>query len=214
MAMTMRTLIVTGFLCGSVCMAGAAPGQEMDDEARTVLKLFTTAFADQCYWGNESDFLSEPPARWTLEWQEEWSDRPQTLTLYQLYCFSGAYNVNHVYYTVSPDDLEGIQPVSFARPAFDVVYADPDDLESAVVSIDVSGMTASTILTNSEFDAQTGMLTSHALWRGIGDASSGGAWAFDKGQFVLKRFDVDASYDAEFNAIRITDYTQPVSVSP
>ena len=212
--MGVRGVVLAGLICTGVSAGGAAYAQEIDDEARMVLKLFTTAFADQCYWQDERDLLSEAPARWTLEWQEEWSDIARTLTLYQLYCFSGAYNVNHVYYVVSGDDMEGTHPVSFAQPAFDVVYDNPDDIESPVLSIDVTGMVAQTILTNSEFDPESGVLTSHALWRGIGDASSGGAWVFDKGQFVLKRFDVDASYDGEFNAMRIFDYTNPVSVAP
>jgi hypothetical protein len=82
---------------------------------------------------------------------------------------------------------------------FKVVRKKPDDFESAVVRIDVSGFTTRHSLSNSEFDAATNTLMATSYWRGLGDTFSTGRWTFEQGEFVLKQFDVDASYDAKVN---------------
>ena len=63
----------------------------------------------------------------------------------------------------------------------------------------MTGYGTQLLLTNSEFDPDSMTITSHALWRGLGDAFSAGTWTFDEGQFVLIRYEVDAQYDGEAN---------------
>lgn len=180
-------------------MSIQAQQAEDDVEAK-----FRAAFGDTCLFDDESStpeyFTNE---RWDLTWQEEYSDTPSTATLYQFFCFAGAYNINAIYYLET--ELEGAVPVSFAVPSYDVKYVD-DDFNAAVESINVRGFTSQYILTNSEFDPEAGEMQNYVLWRGIGDASEGGTWVFDRGNFVLKRYDVDASYDDEMNPERIVEF--------
>src|SRR5690606_71304 len=170
-------------------------------------KLHALAGGDLCNdeasaWANE-DFAS-----WELTYQPSWSDDApeETVTLVRLFCMAGAYNVTHAYYIKT--EFDGLRPLALAEPNYDVRYEN-DDFEGAVEGIDLKGMTATTTLVNSYFDEETQTLGSSSKWRGIGDASSEGTWIFDEGQFVLVKYDVDASYDGEINPETIFDYTSP-----
>ena len=186
-------------------LALPAVGQALDDEAKEVVKLFATAYGDECTWDSPDSALDNPPRRWPLSWALSYSDEIESATLYELYCFSGAYNSSYAYYLVPAEDYYPIQSLAFAEPEFEVVYEN-DDFEGAVEDIVIEGMTAKTLLINPVFDPDTGTLTEYAYWRGLGDASSVGVWRFDEGRFVLKTYDVDASYDGEVNPTRLVDY--------
>lgn len=188
------------FIGLSLAMSLAAPAlAQQDAEA-----VFRQTFGETCEL-EEDRGASEyfPNTSWELTWQEEYSDTPSSATLYQFFCFAGAYNVNLVYFIET--EIDGLRPVAFAVPQYDVTYVD-DDFEADVESIKVRGFTSLTMLTNPEFDPETLTMDNHALWRGLGDASSSGRWVFDKGSFVLKTYDVDASYDEEINPTRIVEY--------
>lgn len=185
-------------------ISATAPALAQQDIHDTLaFKHYTKAFGELCYWGEESAAAEYYPSeRWELTWQTEYSDTPDTATLYKFYCDAGAYNVNHIFYLET--DYGGPLPIGFATPSFDVRY-EKDDFEGAVLDIVVDGYSTQLQLTNSEYDPETQTITSHALWRGIGDAASTGTWRFDQGQFVLKRYDVDASYDGEVNPETLVD---------
>ncbi|WP_404403753.1 DUF1176 domain-containing protein [Pelagibacterium halotolerans] len=179
----------------------ATPAGAQDTKA--VTKLFQTSFETACF-GIGEDFGDFAETRsWELTWRDEYADTDSTATLYQFFCGSGAYNVNHVYYLV--DEYDGALPVAFAVPEFDVVYEN-DDFEAAVLDVPMTGYGTQLMLTNSEFDPETETITSHALWRGIGDASSSGTWIFDEGRFRLISYEVDPSYDGEVNPERLVDF--------
>lgn len=184
----------------SLAVTIAAPAfAQQDAEA-----VFRQAFGEACFFDDDRAAAEYfPDESWVLTWQEEYSDTPSSATLYQFFCFAGAYNVNLVY--LIDTEYDGLLPVGFAAPQYDVTYVD-DDYEGEVESIKVRGFTSQSMLTNSEFDPDTLTMKNHALWRGIGDASSSGRWVFDKGSFVLKSYDVDATYDGEINPTRIVEY--------
>lgn len=186
----------------TLALACPIPAQE-DQPASAAYEHFRSAFADSCFGFDQSYFSNEEPSSWQLSWKPDYSDTERTTTLYEFFCGAGAYNVNYVYYLDDPDF--GPFPVAFAIPAFDVKYVD-DDFDGDVQSITVRGMTTQWQLTNPSYSPETGTITSSAKWRGIGDASSSGTWAFQQGQFVLKSYDVDASYDDEINPERILEY--------
>lgn len=166
--------------------------------------LFEHAYSDRCDFDPESSAAEYfPNESWTLTWQEDYSDTPSTATLYQFFCSAGAYNVSIVYYL--KDQFDSIGPISFAVPAFDVKY-ESDDFEGKVQGITVRGFKALSMLTNAEYDPDTQTITEHVFWRGMGDASSSGQWVFQEGSFVLKSYDVDASYDGDINPQRIVEY--------
>lgn len=132
------------------------------------------------------------------------TDPEREVRLIAFPCFMGAYNTSTIYYIWS--ELDGLHQLSFATPVLDIQYEDPDNTESKVKSITVTGFTADDQLINSEFDAKTTTIMSWSKWRGVGDASSNGTWAFKDGKFVLVKFDVDASYDGEIDAQTVVDY--------
>ncbi|MCW5721939.1 MAG: DUF1176 domain-containing protein [Devosia sp.] len=144
---------------------------------------------------------------WELSYQPSWNDGAdkETATLLQLFCMSGAYNVTYSYYLYT--DLEGLKPIGFATPHYDVRYEN-DDSEGAVEEMTITGMGAEMTLVNPQFDPETMTLTSYSKWRGLGDASSAGTWVFVDGAFSLRHFEVDASYDGEINPEILLDYSQ------
>lgn len=131
-------------------------------------------------------------------------DPERTARLIAFPCLAGAYNFSTVYYLW--DELGGLRQLSFATPTLDIEYAEPDNTESRVKSVTVVGFSADDQLVNSEFDEATQTLTSWNKWRGVGDASSNGTWRFKDGQFVLMKYDVDASYDGEVDPQTVIDY--------
>lgn len=188
---------------GLLLLPGLSQAMAQTD-VQDVEALFRAAFSDSCMFDPASaapDYY--PTQSWALTWDEEYADAPKTATLYAFFCSSGAYNVNLVYYLDHPDS--GPVPLAFAVPDYDVRYVD-DDYDGDVESIRVGGYTTQYMITNPEFDPDTETLTNAGHWRGLGDASSGGRWVFDKGAFVLKSYDVDATYDGEINPERIAEF--------
>jgi hypothetical protein len=117
-------------------------------------------------------------------------------TLVQLACSSGAYNFNSIYLLRNDDDGEGgWELLSFAEPKADFDYAD-EEFTKLKAPPKVTGFIAVTEMTNSEYDGNTGTITANAKWRGIGDAWSAGEWRFEEGVFVLKRYEMDPTFQA------------------
>lgn len=178
----------------------------LEKQAQKLHKLAGGAYCEPVQGG----FVPEDAyLEWTFSYQPGWSEdaEEEEVTLIRIFCGAGAYNLQHAYYIHR--DYEGLTPLPFAVPSFDTKYEDDDILEGAVDSITLTGMSANLILVNSEFDPETRTITAHSYWRGIGDASSSGTWRFKDGEFVLVRYDVDASYDGEINPETIFDYSGP-----
>lgn len=117
-------------------------------------------------------------------------------TLVQLACSSGAYNFNSIYLLRDDDPGEGgWELLSFAEPVTDFDYAD-EEFTRLKAPPKVTGFIAVTELTNSEYDESSRTITATAKWRGIGDAWSAGDWRFEEGVFVLKRYEVDPTFQA------------------
>ena len=120
--------------------------------------------------------------------------------LFTFVCLMAAYNENEVFY-LSENSGKELHLLSFAEPHLDFKYEDEESKK--LKSMKVDGFTASIDLTNAEYDEKTNSISSFAKWRGLADASSNGTWVFVDGQFVLKNYDVDPTYDEEQNSISI-----------
>jgi hypothetical protein len=143
--------------------------------------------------------------QWDISFTRDWDGaEEETVTLVRMFCMAGAYNVQHSYYIKS--EYEGLLPLAFATPTFETEYENDDSLDGELVGLTVTGMGAVTTLTNSSYDPETQTIYSNASWRGIGDASSIGTWAFRDGIFTLVRFEIDASYDGEVNPETVVEY--------
>ncbi len=112
--------------------------------------------------------------------------------LYQLFCGSGAYNIRHAF-VLKKSDEESLKLVAFATPDLDYAYAD-EEMSRLKADPKVRGFRATGLLVNASFDEKTRTITSHAAWRGIGDAWDSGEWLFRNGDFILTRFEVDPTY--------------------
>ena len=131
------------------------------------------------------------------------ADAPQrTYKLYEFFCRAGAYNGVAVYYLENDEGL--IAPVSFAVPELAIAYKDSEN--KVVESLAVSGYRTSDEVFNAGFDADSMTISSFDKWRGPGDASSAGTWAFRNGAFTLVSYDVDASFDGEENPQSVVDH--------
>lgn len=133
---------------------------------------------------------------YTLTWRADWAapqDPDQTSELYQMFCTMGAYNIQYAFLLRQDDD--GFRLLSFARPNPHLDYADHDDAHMKTPPT-VTGFASDLTLVNAAFDPGTMTLSSHANWRGLGDAWSAGQWRFVDGDFQLVRFDIDPTYDA------------------
>ena len=141
----------------------------------------------------------------TFHYPGEPQDAPgRDARVYQFFCFSGPYTVMHVYYIHT--EVEGIAQATFAVPDFLVHCTPPDATECRRARIEVTGVATVAELANTEFDPVTMQLRSRICWRGPCDAFADGVWVFEGGRFVLRQYDVDATYDGEQTPVRIVDF--------
>lgn len=132
------------------------------------------------------------------------ADAPlEEATLIRIFCDAGAYNELHVFYLAT--QLDGLREVSFAEPDLDIRYQD-NDSEKPVEDMRIVGFTTTDRLMNSDYVAEDYTISAFSKWRGIADASSTGLWLFRDGEFVLVKYEVDATYDGEINPQTVLDY--------
>lgn len=130
----------------------------------------------------------------------------QHYAIVQIFCERAAYNSADIW--VLGDTYGDIRILSFASPRIDVDYgADGDETRQGTVSI--TGYFGETMISNSDFDTQTGRFSSFHKWRGLGDAASGGTWRLDNGRPVLVDYFVDSSWDGEVNPQTIVEFPAP-----
>jgi Protein of unknown function (DUF1176) len=179
---------------------------EADNELPTIEEAKARFIADQnthCPKVQETLAGLNEPQVYKIKYAQAGALATDPLTEVELFAFNcmlAAYNANEVYY-LSDSSGKELHLLSFAEPHLDLKYADEESQK--LKSLNVIGFTSSVDLTNSEYDEKTNSISSFAKWRGIGDASSNGTWVFDSGQFVLKTYDVDPTYDEEQNSIPV-----------
>ncbi len=185
------------------CSDQPAEAAEPVDSVDLAKARFVEDMAGQCDKTAETLAGANEPTVFPITYHAKGSDKSQPdtkVTLYQFECSMAAYNASEVFYLF---DALGLHRLSFAEPHMDIVYRPGGEQDSKLKSMKVDGFTATEQLVNAEFDDKTNSITSFSKWRGIGDASSNGTWVFDDGQFVLKDYDVDPTYDEEQNAITV-----------
>lgn len=121
--------------------------------------------------------------------------RPTDMTLWQLGCDRGAYNLSSVFVGWTSDT--GLHPLFLPRPVFQAQMADPANPDSPALSVQVTGWGVQAMAVNPEFLPAELTLHHHAKYRGLGDAFEIAAYRLTPQGFVLLRFSVDPSYDGE-----------------
>ena len=185
--------------CGD---AGAAT-----DEAQPTIEQAKTRFiAEQdghCQKVEETRGGINEPKQYKIKYKQEGAVSTDPLTEISLFVFEctlAAYNETEVYY-LSESSGNALNLISFPEPHTDIKYVGEDSIK--LKSMVVDGFVATHELTNSEYDEKTKSISSFAKWRGVGDASSHGTWMFVDGQFVLKNYDVDPTYDEKMNPVAV-----------
>ncbi|TKT76926.1 DUF1176 domain-containing protein [Aquamicrobium sp. LC103] len=169
-------------------------------------QMFATDFASVCDAPANADPARAEPDSHTFSYRtqdDDPNDPERQAHLYRFFCMAGAYNETHVYYFANGDGE--LAPLQFAEPELDIRYVDEEAREE-VDSISITGFMTKAELVNSDFDPQTLAISESSKWRGVGDASSTGKWAFRDGRFRLVLYEVDASYDGEVNPETVIDY--------
>lgn len=210
-----RSISVFPILTAAIISAGLAiPALAQEDatsrETRArVQNIYETSYDNICRGLMADAGESAPQPRiYELTFNYDFEDTVRPYTIYEYLCFQGPYNEGFVYFGV--DEYLEIKQIQFARPAYDVVRK-KDDLEGPVLGITVTGFEVTDQIISADFNAETGTIYSYSKWRGLGDAFSVGKWEFERGQFILKSFDVDASYDGKRNPWRIFGEGEPAN---
>lgn len=193
--------------CGD---APAVPaGDALMAKATAIFEREQGHFCDWTERYDESEFKPEAHEISFRYSYDEASQPDRKMTLFMFPCGAGAYNTTEVYYLADPD--AGISALSFAAPDFDLKYEGEDSAK--LKSFTLRGFAAQDTLVNSGYDPATRSITSFSKWRGIGDASSTGSWAFVEGRFVLRDYEVDPTYDEQENAFPVVKDGQIVPVT-
>lgn len=169
---------------------------------KQVINRFKNEFSEKC----SAAFLKSPvPNQFVITFKRSFDLPSDPETVNQLYifeCTEDAYNKGQVFYLVN--DFDQIELVHFAVPHFqDNTINNLNSNLPAEQDIQLLGFKTQTVLMNTDFDLSSLKLTSFSKWRGLGDASSEGAWNFEDGTFVLKEYFIDATYDEQINPEQI-----------
>ncbi|MDO9418966.1 DUF1176 domain-containing protein [Pararhizobium sp.] len=185
-------------------LAASSPAPAQDAAGIKAAETYAKAvLGEQCDMNSMTEISVNPPepeglSHYSYEIGFRYSymgaDEPeQKAELYQIFCSSGAYNISHAF-ILKTTDPAGLQLVSFPQPVMKFDYADAEQT-SLKSPPRVTGYAGRSTLVNASYDPQTRTITSRAAWRGIGDAWDSGQWVFEDGSFVLKKFDVDPTYN-------------------
>jgi Protein of unknown function (DUF1176) len=159
-----------------------------------------------CDWErvrSDSSQIASHTLTFRYDYQQE-GEPDNTVMLYEMPCYYGAYNFSSIWFLET--EYDGLLPLHFAEPELDVKYS--DDENTIVESIDIVGFSTAATLVNAFYDEAAQSISAFAKWRGVADASSTGTWTFRQGEFVLTRYEVDASYDGEINPVTVYDSSQ------
>ena len=201
----MRFAIAVSIALAAALSARTAAAAEIDDVNAAVFATYSTP----CDLFLEDGGPAYPPDVYSFTYRSAWmaeGDPPGELRLYRYRCRIGAYNVGHVFFSVTED---GIVPLHFAVPVYRVIYEGGADKPASdttpVREIVIQGFGTVFRLSNTEVDAATGTIRSIAWGRGIGDVSSTGEYRLIGGEYGLVTYDVDPTYDGKVNPLRIWD---------
>ena len=185
------------------CTDQTADAEQPVDSVENAKAHFVGDFAGQCRKTIDTLGGINEPQTFTITYHQDGAAKgepDQKVTLYVFECEMAAYNATEVFYLY---DALGLHALSFAEPHLNITHPPGDEEGKVVKSMKLDGFTATQMLTNAEYDDKTKSISSFAKWRGIADASSNGLWTFRQGEFVLKDYDVDATYDGEQNPVSV-----------
>lgn len=185
-------------------LSAACPAFALDKATpESILAASKAAFSDACWLlaeqDDESSAPTELPVAYDVTVPSEYGDAPETYVIWEVLCDRAAYNELFIYWV--EDKYFGATPLSFPVPVYKAQKERPDDTESPVKSIALTGWTSMMKLVNPVFDPATRSFSHYSKYRGFGDAFDAGTWVFNGNGTELVFFEVDASYDGEINPL-------------
>ena len=196
----------TSYSLPNCAQSEESAAEEGTPDAETLLAQATGRFvremAGQCEKTAETLAGTNPPDVFQISYRQSYDgaeDPPRAFTLFAFACSMAAYNSGEVYYGY--EQVEGLRRLSFAAPDLDISYEDQE--QSKLKTMAVNGFRTDDTLVNSSYDPDSKTITFFAKWRGIGDASSNGEYAFRDGRFVLVNYDVDPTTDEKINSFKL-----------
>ena len=176
----------------ALCLPLSAQADAMDDRA---MALFSAAFADNCLAAFlEDGTLIEPPQRFALTMGSSYGE-PEPAVLWQFRCDMGAYNISSIF--VLHTDIDGLRPLALPSPRLHIENEDPENFESPVKEVRISGWSADLRAGNATVDPAKATLSTVGYWRGIGDAYDAATYSLRDGGAALVHYEADAAYDGE-----------------
>ncbi len=199
---TITLLLATGI---------SSPASSASDALYTsVQKQFYSAYSNICSSINmakDTNLIKPEVFELQFNYSYEEADAPKNnFTLYVFPCVAGPFNSGSVLYGFE-EGAEEIKQLHFAEPEYDIDFA--DDSFEKILDIRLRGFSTTNTLFNLSVDPETNTIYSITKWRRMADASASGVWKFERGRFVLKSFDVDATYDDQINPTRIWGEGEP-----
>ncbi|VAW21018.1 hypothetical protein MNBD_ALPHA11-1746 [hydrothermal vent metagenome] len=175
-----------------------------------VQKQFYSAYRNICSSidvGKDGNLVKPEVFDLQFNYSYEEADAPKNnFTLYVFPCVAGPFNSGSVLYGFE-EGAEQINQLHFAEPEYDIDFT--DDTFEEVTDIRLRGFSSTNTLFNLSVDPENNTIYSITKWRRMADASASGIWKFERGRFVLKSFDVDATYDDQINPVRIWGEGEP-----
>jgi Protein of unknown function (DUF1176) len=189
------------YLSSLLAIAFVTPLQAADTNAEDLKAadaFMASAFGENCTRSGEDapsrEDLPDVVHRFKFRYDYQTASDPEnTYMLFEMFCSMGAYNVSTVFLTM--DDSKVFSVLSFAQPVGHYDYT--DDQQTTLKSPPtVIGFDATNMVTNAAVDDDAQTITSFGKWRGIGDAYDTGTWTFREGAFLLTKYEVDPTFDA------------------
>lgn len=115
-------------------------------------------------------------------------------SLYRFTCQRGAYNITSVILKKNQMTAE-IYPLSFAVPEI-----------SSEEPVRIVGYSTTVFLVNVNYSKESKELITFSKWRGIGDAFAFYAYLMTPENSILKKIEIDTTFDGEINPSIVVDF--------
>ncbi|MCO6362299.1 DUF1176 domain-containing protein [Paracoccus sp. 08] len=189
-----------------LAILAATPSLADDLDAQAIHMFEAVYGSEQCPY-----YAQEKPSPTRREFQVEGYSEAVTVTTVEFDCALGAYNEVQAF--LIHTEMDGLRPASFATPVLDIAYVETaenrdDPAVGPVESLDIVGYKAAATLINPSIDDATGQIVTEERWRGLGDANSSGVWDLTADGYVLRSYEVDATYDGEVDRVTVLDLGQ------
>lgn len=193
-------------LCLLLLISAALPAMAQEKAtADTVLAASKAAYAGSCFALSDDAIAAGAPSATPVSYDVtvpgEDGMEPQTYVVWEVLCDLAAYNALNVYWVENA--YAELKPLSFPMPVITAELERPDDPESPVKSVAITGWTSVEKLVNPAFDPATRTFSHYGKYRGIGDAFDAGTWVLTGDATEIATFEVDASYDGEITPVTV-----------